>query len=340
MGVQAHRRPHPEIAGHGRSRAVGARRHPGAHAPHQLHGLSRGGGVGADTHHAADPGGRRLGQHREQLVALGPVVVLDDGSASRSSGAVGADAGRPPRSFASAREQRWRLLHRQAAGVPTPGRVLGQAAIVGTARRARAGARSPRWSRAWPATPEAPRSAAPRARSRGPQTTAGPGSAFHGSVASSSALVSRMRRHVASSATCGCPSPHAAVASSTTAALTALSRLSGSGAGPDAVALRPDHGRHTGHEVPEVVGQIGVVASRDALIGEVAVGPERRVAQEEVAHGVDTEVVGEVAAARSGWPWTSTSSRPTRAATRARAGGRADRCPPPCTWPATTRSGT
>ena len=226
-------------------------------------------------------------------------------------------------------------------GVTAPGGVLGEAATLGPARRGRAAARSRRWCRAWPATPAGPRSATPPARCRARSSTAGPGSAFHGSVASSSALVSRISRHVASRATWGCDSrPARGWRRRPRTRATAAQGAVGVGSGTDPAALRAHHGGHPGQEVPEVVGQIGVVPGRDALVGEVAVGAERRVAQQVVAHGVDAEVVGQLRAARSGWPSTSTSSRPTRATIRARASGRAGRSRPPCTWPATTRSGS
>ena len=70
-------------------------------------------------------------------------------------------------------------------------------------------------------------------------STAGPGSAFHGSAVSNSALVSRMSFQVASRPRCGKPAFHAAVVSCTTSTATAASRLSGSGAGPIPPLLDP-----------------------------------------------------------------------------------------------------
>ena len=142
-------------------------------------------------------------------------------------------------------------------------------------------------------------------------STAGPGSAFHGSVASSSALVSRMSRQVASRAEVGLarrPTPRRP----RRRPLGAHRRepAVGIGGGPDAAALRADHRRHPGQQVAEVVGQVGVVAGRDALVGEVAVAAEGDVAQQVVADGVDAEVVGEVGRRDLVDARTWTSSRP------------------------------
>ena len=64
-------------------------------------------------------------------------------------------------------------------------------------------------------------------------STAGPGSAFHGSAVSSSALVSRINRQVASSARWGWPAFHAAEASaSTVGSHVGQAAIAGSGAGP------------------------------------------------------------------------------------------------------------
>jgi hypothetical protein len=114
-------------------------------------------------------------------------------------------------------------------------------------------------------------------------STAGPGSAFHGSVASSSAFVSRMSRHVASRARWGCPSAHATVASATTGRRHRRQRAVGIGAGP--------RSRRTSSRPPSPPGTPGCrgcwpdrrCSGRDALVGEVAVRPERRVAQQVVA---------------------------------------------------------
>ena len=63
-------------------------------------------------------------------------------------------------------------------------------------------------------------------------STSGPGSAFHGSLASRWALVSRMRRQVASRASDGCTRAQASAVSAYASAATAASGLSGRGAGP------------------------------------------------------------------------------------------------------------
>ena len=57
--------------------------------------------------------------------------------------------------------------------------------------------------------------------------------------------------------------------------------------------LECDHGRDPRDQVAQVVGQVGVVARHDALVGEVAVATERDVAQQVVAQRVDAEVVGQ-----------------------------------------------
>ncbi len=88
----------------------------------------------------------------------------------------------------------------------------------------------------------------------------GPVSDFHGSTVSSSALVSRIRRHVDSSADGVTRRSRPSTASVVTVAATAASRLSGAGAGPTPLHLLADHGGHPSQQVAEVVGQIGVVA--------------------------------------------------------------------------------
>ena len=110
-------------------------------------------------------------------------------------------------------------------------------------------------------------------------------------------------------------------------AATAASGLSGRGAGPDAVALLADDGRHPGQQVAEVVGQVGVVAGDHALVGEVAVGAERVVAQEVVAEPVDTEVGDEVGREDLVEAASWTSSRRRRAGSRARGGASAASSP-------------
>ena len=80
------------------------------------------------------------------------------------------------------------------------------------------------------------------ASSASPSTasTAGPGSAFHGSFASRWALVSRTSRHAASSASLGATRSQASAATRTQSAATPASGLSGRGAGPT-----PPHFRWT-----------------------------------------------------------------------------------------------
>ena len=125
-------------------------------------------------------------------------------------------------------------------------------------------------------------------------STSGPGSAFHGSAVSSSALVSRMRRQVASRARWGWAASHASVAS--------CQNRSGHG-GQSAVrprrradppALGPDHGGHPRQQIAEIVGQVGVVTGGDPLGGEVPVRPEGRVPHQVVADGIDAELGGEL----------------------------------------------
>ena len=184
------------------------------------------------------------------------------------------------------------LLHRpRHRGSRPSGRVRGNARPPGAPSKPEPAPDLGARCRAWPAS--ASRATMRSASSALPRTasTAGPGSAFQGSVASSSALVSRMRRHVASSARCGCAVvPRRRWPRRRRRRPRARSAAVGIGSGPDATALRPDHRGHPGHQVPEVVGQIGVVAGGDALVGEVAVGPERGVAQQVVPDGVDAEV--------------------------------------------------
>src|SRR5438270_9588322 len=62
------------------------------------------------------------------------------------------------------------------------------------------------------------------------------------------------------------------------------------GFGADSAALALDHGGHPRQEVPQVVGQVGVVAVDHALVGEVAVGAEGLVPQEVVPVAVDAEL--------------------------------------------------
>src|SRR3990170_4231890 len=63
------------------------------------------------------------------------------------------------------------------------------------------------------------------------RSTSGPGSDFHGSVASRYAFVARIRPHVASRARLGAMASHAALAPSTAAAAASISGLSSFGAG-------------------------------------------------------------------------------------------------------------
>ena len=269
--MQAHGRPHPELRGYGRTRRLRARGDRQASPTDQLHGLAGGVGIGADTHQAAHPGLGRFRQHREQLDALGPVVVLDmavrvdpagEANPTRATTTLTRFVGgttaapSPPGRRRDSRPRRPRRAGAGRRGAPRdPRRRQISALVSGIAGDTRS-ATIRNASRALPSTPD----------------TAGPGSDFHGSVVSSSAFVSRMSRHVASRATCGCPSFHAAVASSTTPALTAPSRLSGSGAGPIPPHFDPTTVATRAMQVPEVVGQIGVVPGRDPFIGEVAVG--------------------------------------------------------------------
>ena len=70
-------------------------------------------------------------------------------------------------------------------------------------------------------------------------------------------------------------------------------RAVGARGGADPAALLVDDGGHPGDEVAEVVGEVAVVALDHPLVAEVAVGPERGVAQQVVAHAVDAEVLDE-----------------------------------------------
>jgi len=70
-------------------------------------------------------------------------------------------------------------------------------------------------------------------------STAGPGSAFHGSVASKCAFAAPMSRHVASSASCGAKRSHASEADLHASSAAGRSGLSASGAGPMPPHLEP-----------------------------------------------------------------------------------------------------
>ena len=63
----------------------------------------------------------------------------------------------------------------------------------------------------------------------------------------------------------------------------------GTGRAPPPPHLPRHHRGHPGEEVAEIVGEVGVVPGDHALVGEVAVGAERLVPQEVVAEAVDTE---------------------------------------------------
>ena len=100
-------------------------------------------------------------------------------------------------------EERLAPLDRQPARVAAPGGGLRQALVRRPGRAGRCGARSPGEARGRAGLA---RMATIRSTSRAsPSTasTAGPGSAFHGSAASRAALVSRTSRQVASSASLG-----------------------------------------------------------------------------------------------------------------------------------------
>ena len=253
----------------------------------------------------------------------------------------------------AAGEQRRALLDRQPAGVAAPARRRRAADGRRAARRGRCrrqiSARGRRHGRRRPA---GPRSAAPRGRCRAPRR---PPARARPSTARSP----RARRWPRGSAARSPPGPRGArtgprpsAAAPTASAAAAASGLSGSGAGPTPPHLEPTTVATRGQQVAEVVGQVGVVAGDDALVGEVAVGAERHVAQQVVADGVDPEVggqrrrgdLGQLDRSPSsvlGRPRaSSTSSRRRPAASRGRRRAPAGRCRPPCTSPATTRSGT
>ena len=118
-------------------------------------------------------------------------------------------------------------------------------------------------------------------------STAGPGSAFHGSCVSRWAFASWMSRHVASRATWGWARSHATRRFGENVGGQGGQRTGRIGRRTDAAALRSHHRRHPGHQVPQVVGQIGVVAGGDTLIGEVPVGSEGGVSQQVVPEGVE-----------------------------------------------------
>ncbi len=68
----------------------------------------------------------------------------------------------------------------------------------------------------------------------------------------------------------------------------------GIGCGADAVALLRDDRRHSGEEVAEVVGEVGVVARREAFDREVAVVAVGGVGEHVVAEPVEADIVDQV----------------------------------------------
>ena len=69
-------------------------------------------------------------------------------------------------------------------------------------------------------------------------------------------------------------------------------RIGAVDAGVDAVLVH--HAERAVEQVAEIVGQLGVVAADERLVGEVAVGAERHLAQQVVAERVDADVVGQL----------------------------------------------
>ena len=55
-----------------------------------------------------------------------------------------------------------------------------------------------------------------------------------------------------------------------------------------------DHRQRALREVAEIVGEIGIDARDNGLVVVVAVLPERHLAQEEIAHLIDTVLIGQV----------------------------------------------
>ena len=185
----------------------------------------------------------------------------------------------------------------------------------------------------------------------------GPGSIFQGSVASSSALVAPMSRQVASRASWGAQRAQASRWLGQHLGRARAERAVRVGGRPDPAALGVDDGRHPGDQVAQVVGQVGVVARHDPLVGEVAVSSERHVAEQVVAQGVDPELVGQgqrgdfgdLERRRASSPSPGDAGLDHRLPELLPAHEeipvdedllRAGRSRPPCTWRATTRSGT
>ena len=112
------------------------------------------------------------------------------------------------------------------------------------------------------------------------------------------------------------------------------------GAGPTPPHLEPTTVVTRDSRLPEVVGQVGVVAAGDALGREVAVAAEGGVPQEVVADRVDAVLGGEVGRGdlvEAGLGHLLAAQQQPAVHLHV---GRAGRCRRPCTWPATTRSGT
>ena len=216
-----------------------------------LDGRGRGGCVAADVDHRGHPGGPGRGDD-----------VVDRRHRACRTGGSGCRCSR-------SRYVGHLRLRRGTAARPSP-------------RRGRPGTRPMRRRRAgagrstWPGRPmrshtawaesgtagEARMATMRSASSASPMTasTAGPGSAFHGSLASRWALVARMRRPRGLQRAAG---------------LHLVPRLGGVGVGlggdggerrvgrrcrADAVALLADDGGHAGEQVAQVVGQVAVVA--------------------------------------------------------------------------------
>ena len=66
------------------------------------------------------------------------------------------------------------------------------------------------------------------------------------------------------------------------------------GGGDTAVKVAADHAQGTLQQVPQVVGQVGVQPGDQRLLAEVGVQPERHLAQQEVAEGVQAVLVRQV----------------------------------------------
>ena len=280
VGMEADRGPRPDAAGPG----TAPPRPPG-----QGHRLRRGGGVRPDADEAVDTGLRRPGQHGARSAVRATRRPLRYSSCTWQW-----QSNQPRLTGLAPGEERAALDHRQrrrgshprrrrraaAAVAGSPGRPMRRqisAAPAGMAGRHQDGHDPQRLERV-----------AQHGIDRGP--------GFHlpglGRFRAR-ALAAPMRRQVASSASCGAQRSQAARRRRQHLGRRRRQRAGRVGRRADPAALRVDHRGHPGEQVAQVVGQVGVVARDDALVGEVAVGAQGDVAQEVIAKGVDAEVVGQ-----------------------------------------------